>query len=116
EACPLFPTLSPSAGEGGKHAGAQAYNLIPSRRVFPPPPFPESIMAPDTLERSLPELKDPPLWRERFYIDGKWHDADGGATRVVNNPATGKRIGTSPRMGAAEAESASGTARAAVAP
>ena len=59
-------------------------------------------MAPDTLERSLPQLKDPSLLREQCYIDGKWHDADGGATHAVHNPATGRSIGTSPRMGAAE--------------
>jgi succinate-semialdehyde dehydrogenase/glutarate-semialdehyde dehydrogenase len=59
-------------------------------------------MAPDTLERSLPQLKDPSLLREQCYIDGNWHDADDSATHAVHNPATGRRIGTSPRMGAAE--------------
>ena len=59
-------------------------------------------MAPDTLERFLPQLKDPSLLREQCYIDGNWHDADDSATHAVHNPATGRRIGTSPRMGAAE--------------
>jgi succinate-semialdehyde dehydrogenase / glutarate-semialdehyde dehydrogenase len=59
-------------------------------------------MAPDTLERALPQLKDPSLLREQCYIDGKWHDADDGATHPVHNPATGRRIGASPIMGAAE--------------
>src|SRR5436190_18175481 len=59
-------------------------------------------MAPDTIERPLPHLKDPSLLREQCYIDGMWHDADDGATHAVHDPATGKRLGTSPRMGAAE--------------
>ena len=70
-------------------------------------------MAPDTLERSLPQLKDPSLLRERCYIDGKWHYADSGATHAVDNPATGRRIGTSPRMGAAETTRAIDAASAA---
>ena len=70
-------------------------------------------MAPDTLERSLPQLKDPSLLREQCYIDGKWQDADNGATHAVNNPATGRRIGTSPVMGAAETKRAIAAADAA---
>jgi succinate-semialdehyde dehydrogenase/glutarate-semialdehyde dehydrogenase len=70
-------------------------------------------MAPDTLERSLPQLKDPSLLREQCYIDGKWQDADNGATHAVNNPASGRRIGTSPVMGAAETTRAIAAADAA---
>ena len=70
-------------------------------------------MAPDTLERSLPQLKDPSLLREQCYIDGKWQDADNGATHAVNNPATGRRIGTSPVMGATETKRAIAAADAA---
>ena len=70
-------------------------------------------MAPDTLERSLPQLKDPSLLREQCYIDGKWHDADAGATHAVHNPATGRSIGTAPRMGAAETTHAIDAASAA---
>ena len=48
------------------------------------------------------KLKDPTLFRQQCYIDGAWVDADGGETIAVDNPATGERLGTAPRMGAAE--------------
>src|SRR5258708_11062399 len=47
-------------------------------------------------------LKDPSLFRQQCYIDGKWADADSGKTLPVNNPATGALLGTVPNMGAAE--------------
>lgn len=47
-------------------------------------------------------LKNPDLFRQQCYIDGKWCDANGGATINVNNPATGAIIGTIPKMGADE--------------
>ncbi|CAH2599420.1 NADP(+)-dependent succinate-semialdehyde dehydrogenase [Rhodovastum atsumiense] len=50
---------------------------------------------------SLP-LKDPTLFRQANYIDGKWVQADSGKTLVVGNPATGEPIGAVPAMGAAE--------------
>ncbi len=48
------------------------------------------------------QLKDPTLLRQQSYIDGKWVDADNRATLDVVNPATGEKIGTVPKMGAAE--------------
>src|SRR3982750_1438006 len=36
------------------------------------------------------------------YIDGRWVDADSGATFAVVNPASGETIAAVPRMGAAE--------------
>ncbi|TDY16812.1 succinate-semialdehyde dehydrogenase/glutarate-semialdehyde dehydrogenase [Paraburkholderia sp. BL6665CI2N2] len=48
------------------------------------------------------KLKDPSLFRQDAYIDGKWQQSDSGETFVVVNPATGERIGTAPRMGADE--------------
>ena len=48
------------------------------------------------------KLKDPTLLRERCFIDGAWCAADGGATLDVTNPATSKKLGTIPNMGAAE--------------
>jgi succinate-semialdehyde dehydrogenase/glutarate-semialdehyde dehydrogenase len=48
------------------------------------------------------QLKDPALLRQQSYIDGKWVDADNGATLDVTNPATRDKIGTVPKMGAAE--------------
>jgi len=59
-------------------------------------------MAPDTLERTAPTLKDPALLRMQCYIDGAWSDADDRATHAVVNPATGREIGTVPVCGAAE--------------
>ncbi len=59
-------------------------------------------MAPDTLERSLPPLKDASLLRQQCHVDGKWTDADDGATLPVINPATGKLVGTAPMMRANE--------------
>jgi len=47
-------------------------------------------------------LKDPSLFRQANYIDGKWIEADNGATLTVRNPATGEPIGTVPALGAAE--------------
>src|SRR5213076_423899 len=46
-------------------------------------------------------LKDPALFRQQCYIDGKWADADSGKTLPVNNPATAEILGTVPNMGAA---------------
>ena len=48
------------------------------------------------------QLKDPKLFREQAYIDGKWVAADRGGTVAIDNPADGKRLGTVPLMGAAE--------------
>ena len=60
------------------------------------------------------ELKDPALLRQQSYIDGKWVDADGGATLDVINPATREKIGTVPKMGAAETRRAIEAASAAL--
>jgi succinate-semialdehyde dehydrogenase/glutarate-semialdehyde dehydrogenase len=48
------------------------------------------------------KLKNPKLFRQQCYIDGAWVDADSGETIAVDNPATGEKLGTVPRMGAAE--------------
>ncbi len=48
------------------------------------------------------KLKDPKLFRQQGYVDGAWVDADDGGTIAVDNPATGEKLGTVPRMGAAE--------------
>ena len=47
-------------------------------------------------------LKDPTLFRQANYLDGKWVEADNGKTIVVKNPATGEAIGEVPAMGTAE--------------
>jgi len=48
------------------------------------------------------KLKDPSLFTQHCYIDGKWCDADSGKTLPVTNPATGAALGTIPNMGATE--------------
>jgi succinate-semialdehyde dehydrogenase / glutarate-semialdehyde dehydrogenase len=58
-------------------------------------------------------LKDPSLFRQQCYIDGRWVDADSGKTIPVNNPATGEILGTVPNMGAAETRRAIEAASAA---
>ena len=60
------------------------------------------------------ELKDSKLLRQQCYLAGEWRDADSGATLDVNNPATGERIGTVPRMGTAETRRAIEAAQAAL--
>ena len=59
------------------------------------------------------KLKDPSLFRQQCYIDGKWTDADSGKTIPVNNPATGEILGTVPNMGTAETRRAIEAANAA---
>ena len=59
-------------------------------------------MPPDTHDRATPALKDPSLLRQQCYVDGAWRDADNGGTHPVVNPATGRIIGTTPVLGAAE--------------
>src|SRR6059058_1757279 len=58
-------------------------------------------------------LKDPALFRQQCYIDGKWADADSGKTLPVNNPATAEILGTVPNMGEAETRRAIEAASAA---
>ena len=41
-------------------------------------------------------LKDPTLFRQANYLDGKWVEADSGQTITVKNPATGEAIGEVP--------------------
>jgi succinate-semialdehyde dehydrogenase/glutarate-semialdehyde dehydrogenase len=47
-------------------------------------------------------LKDPSLFRQANYIDGKWVQADSGRTIAVKSPATGELVGEVPALGAAE--------------
>jgi succinate-semialdehyde dehydrogenase/glutarate-semialdehyde dehydrogenase len=61
---------------------------------------------PDTLERSIPALKDPSLLRQQCYVDGQWRNADTAATMPVVDPATGGVIGTVPVFGAKETHKA----------
>lgn len=47
-------------------------------------------------------LRDPSLFREQCYVDGEWIDASDGSRLDVTDPATGKVIGTVPKVGVAE--------------
>ncbi len=58
-------------------------------------------------------LKDPDLFRQANYIDGKWVQADSGKTLSVRNPATGEVIGSVPAMSGAETRRAIEAANAA---
>jgi succinate-semialdehyde dehydrogenase/glutarate-semialdehyde dehydrogenase len=51
-------------------------------------------------------LKDPKLFREQCYLDGRWAGADSGKTFDVRNPANGVLLGRVPDMGAPEARRA----------
>ena len=59
------------------------------------------------------QLNDSNLFRQQCYIDGAWVDADSGETIDVTNPATGEKLGTVPKMGAAETKRAIEAANAA---
>jgi succinate-semialdehyde dehydrogenase/glutarate-semialdehyde dehydrogenase len=48
------------------------------------------------------KLKDPELFRQANYIDGKWVQADSGRTIAVRNPATGQVVGEVPALSAVE--------------
>src|SRR5438445_394600 len=58
------------------------------------------------VESPASELKDPRLFRETCYIDGQWVQATSGQTQSVDNPATGKIIGTVPKLTGAETRQA----------
>ena len=70
-------------------------------------------MAPDTLERVAPTLKDPTLLRQQCYVNGQWVGADDGATKPVTNPANGSVIGSAPVFREAETRRAIDAANAA---
>jgi succinate-semialdehyde dehydrogenase/glutarate-semialdehyde dehydrogenase len=59
-------------------------------------------------------LKDPKLLRELCFIDGAWTGADNGAALDVKNPATARKLGSIPHMGAAETRRAIAAAAAAL--
>ena len=48
------------------------------------------------------KLRKPELFRQQAYLEGRWCDADSGATFDVTDPATGEVLGRVPEMGAAE--------------
>ena len=48
------------------------------------------------------DLSDPTLLRTQAYIDGKWVDADDGATLDILNPANGECVATVAKVGSVE--------------
>ncbi|MBW6398748.1 NAD-dependent succinate-semialdehyde dehydrogenase [Roseomonas sp. HJA6] len=58
-------------------------------------------------------LKDPDLFRQANYIDGKWVQADSGKMLAVRNPATGEVIGQVPALSGVETRRAIEAANAA---
>src|SRR5450631_4064586 len=58
------------------------------------------------LNSPLMKLKDPLLFREQCFIDGRWASAANGATLTVHNPATATALGHIPNMGTEETRSA----------
>ena len=50
----------------------------------------------------LKRLKNQSLFREEGLIDGSWSISDSKQTLLVQNPATGEKLGTIPNMGAQE--------------
>jgi succinate-semialdehyde dehydrogenase/glutarate-semialdehyde dehydrogenase len=52
------------------------------------------------------DFRDSPLFRQQIHIGGGWLDARSGKTLDVEDPATGKVIGTVPNAGAAETRQA----------
>src|SRR6185369_7530779 len=61
----------------------------------------------------MKDLHDSKLFRQQCYIDGVWSNADEGGTITVTNPANGEKLGTVPKMGAAETRRAIAAADAA---
>ena len=58
-------------------------------------------------------LRDSQLLQQLCFINGTWTGADSGETIDVTNPATGEKLGTVPKMGAAETRRAIEAANAA---
>ena len=61
----------------------------------------------------MKDLRDSKLFRQQCYIDGVWSNADEDGTITVTNPANGEKLGTVPKMGAAETRRAIAAADAA---
>ncbi|WP_096704836.1 NADP-dependent succinate-semialdehyde dehydrogenase [Magnetospirillum sp. 15-1] len=59
------------------------------------------------------KLGDSSLFRGQCHVGGHWCDADGGEVIEVRNPSTGERLGSVPKMGAAETHRAIQAANAA---
>lgn len=54
--------------------------------------------------QSAISLRDMSLFREQAFVGGRWESAPNGQVKQVENPATGKIIGSVPNLGAAETD------------
>lgn len=54
----------------------------------------------------MPHLKNPELLRQADFVNGDWTTAASGDTLEVRNPATGKLLGTVPRLSRTEVDAA----------
>lgn len=64
---------------------------------------------------ALSGLRDPRIFREYAYVNGRWIAAPGDAVIDVTNPADGARLGRVPALGAAETNEAIAAAHTAFA-
>ena len=67
-----------------------------------------------SMAQSIPPLSDKSLLKNQSYVNGKWVDAKSGKTFEVEDPASGKVIGTMPEMGKEDTEQAVNAAAAAL--
>ncbi|KAL1304082.1 hypothetical protein AAFC00_000517 [Neodothiora populina] len=63
---------------------------------------------------SVPPLKDPSLFKQQAFVNGKWVDAKSGQTFEVHDPATHMLIGTMPEMSKDDVQTAIDAAAAAL--
>ena len=63
-------------------------------------------LAERTMAAGAAPLGDRGLFRQQCYVDGRWIEADSGATIAVTNPATGEVLGTVPKLGKLETSAA----------
>jgi len=66
--------------------------------------------------RAVKLLRDPELFREACYINGRWLPIGGGRSIAVDDPATGEIVGSVPKLGRAETREAIDAAAAAFPP
>lgn len=63
---------------------------------------------------AMPQLNDQSLFKTQGYVNGQWVDAKSGKTFEVQDPATGKTIGTMPEMNKDDTQEAIKAAAAAL--
>jgi delta 1-pyrroline-5-carboxylate dehydrogenase len=59
-------------------------------------------------------LRDPSLFRQQAYVNGRWADATSGKTFSVTDPATGEALGSCADLGGSDTAAAIAAAKAAL--